>query len=248
MLLGSEPYHTFVFGSLGQTTESMRKSAFFQWFHMVETERRPEWPSHAARFRPSGEKFHDLCYLDALLGASGDLVRMELVVNRAFVDGADALFAQDLVKSFLAGALPQACQHLLTDFMREISTPGGNGETPGFQVFRGRRPAWRVQTGWSRLLLANLPLTDAPVFIVQVGPNPTGAQRTADRRKRRRRMKRTVIKRTTAILGLLTIPAAAADFLSKDLGSRISDRRSIVTGPLPFPWNESTSTFRMRLI
>lgn len=98
---------------------------------------------------------------------------MELVAKRSFIDGADNLFAQDLVKSFLIGVLPQACQHVLQDFMREITKPGGNGETPGFLVFRGPRNAWETQTGWSRLLLANLPVSDVPSFVVQVGPNPT---------------------------------------------------------------------------
>jgi hypothetical protein len=174
MLLSKEsPYYTHDFGSVGPTLESALQSEFFQWFHMEETERHPDDPGEAVRFRPSGEKFHDLCYLDVLIASRGELIRMELVVQRAFLDGTDNLFAQDLVKSFFVAVLPDACKEVLQDFMREMNVPGGNGVMPGFLVFRGRRPAWRTQTGRTRLLLANLPLTEAPVLVVQVCPNPT---------------------------------------------------------------------------
>ena len=156
----------------GRPSRRRRRLEFFQWFHLEEAERRPEEPGTLVRFRPSGEKFHDLCYLDTLISSSGQLVRMELVVQRAFINGADRLSAQDLVKSFLLGVLPDACSDVLQDFMREIVAPGGDGITPGFQVFRGREKDWITQTGWTRLLLANLPLPEGASFIVQVSPNP----------------------------------------------------------------------------
>jgi hypothetical protein len=173
MLLKDEFYYTYNFGSMGQTLETARQSEFFQWFHMEECERRPEEPGEAVRFRPSGDKFHDLCYLDTLMAPTGELVRMELVVRRAFLDGSDRLFAQDLVKSFLMGVLPDACRNLLHEFMQEIIVPGGDGVTPGFLVFRGRQSEWRTQTGWSRLQLANLQLPEGASFVAQVGPNPS---------------------------------------------------------------------------
>jgi hypothetical protein len=173
MLLGNGPFYTYCFGSMGQTLATSRQSEFFQWFHMEETERRPEEPGMLIRFRPSGDKFQDLCSLDILSVPSGELVRMELVVQRTFIDGTDHLFAQDLVKSFLMGALPDACKHVLQDFMREIVAPGGDGIAPGFQVFCGRQKDWSTQTGWTRLLFANLSLSQGPSFVLQVGPNPT---------------------------------------------------------------------------
>jgi hypothetical protein len=97
---------------------------------------------------------------------------MELVLWRSFIEGADRHFARDLVKSFLNGALPDACREVLSDFMKDISLQGGDGKTQGFAVYRGVQTAWRTQTGWSRLLLTNLPVEDAPLFIVQVAPNP----------------------------------------------------------------------------
>jgi hypothetical protein len=174
MLLWSEPYFTYSFGSMEQTLESARKTEFFGWFHLEETERRPEKPGEVARFRPSGPKFHDLCYLDILKATSGEMVRMELVLRRAYIESRDAAFAQDLVKSFLLAALPPACQSVLQDFMREItSLPAGKGETPGFQVFRGTESAWGAQTGWSRLALVNLNLPEGPTMVVQLGPKPS---------------------------------------------------------------------------
>ena len=151
-----------------------RQTEFFLWFHLEETQRQAEKPGEAVRFRPSGPKFHDLCYLDTLIAATGELVRIELVVTRTYIDGTDGIFAQGLVKSFLLAALPDACRDILRDFTGEIAElPTGRGRTPGYLVFRGRQNAWRKQTGWSRLLLANLPLPDGPALVVQVGPNPS---------------------------------------------------------------------------
>src|SRR5271155_844858 len=162
MLLASGPYYTYHFGSLGCALETARQSAFFQWFHLVETERHPEQPGEVARFRPSGEKFRNLCYLDILMGPAGEAVRMELVVWRSFIEGPDRHFARDLVKSFLRDALPDACRDVLQDFIKDIGFQGGDGGTPGYGVYRGVQPAWREETGWSRLLLTNLPLAVAP--------------------------------------------------------------------------------------
>ena len=173
MLISSKPYYTYSFGSMGTTLETARADGFFQWFHLEETERRVEEPGEVARFRPSGEKFRELCYLDVLMAPSGRLVRMELVVLRRFIDGRESLFAQDLIKSFLQATLPLACQHVLTDFMREIDLPSRGGSTEGFLVFRGSRASWETITGWSRLILANLLLQGEAVLVVQVGPNPS---------------------------------------------------------------------------
>jgi hypothetical protein len=173
MLLWSEPYYTYSFGSMEQTLETALQTEFFKWFHLEETERRPEAPNESVRFRPSGPKFHDLCYLDILTSGGGAMVRMELVARRDYVDGRDGVFAQDMVKSFLLAALPAACQAVLADFMREITAlPAKSGATPGCQAFRGLQSAWSAQTGWSRVVIANLHLPEGPTLVVQVGPNP----------------------------------------------------------------------------
>jgi hypothetical protein len=172
MILETKPYYTHTFGSMGNTLETARKTGFFRWFHMAESDRRPEEPGELVRFRPAGDKFHDLCFLDILMAPGGEFVRMELVVKRSFIDGPDSLFAQDLVNSFLHAALPDACQSLLEDFISEINTPAGDGQTPAFQVFKGRQDAWSKQTGWSRLHFANLSVAEVPSFVLNVGPNP----------------------------------------------------------------------------
>jgi len=173
MLIPGKPYYKYSFGSMGTTLQTSRETGFFQWIHVEETERRVEEPGEVARFQPSGEKFHGLCYLDILMGPGECLVRMELVVRRSFIDGRDSLFAQDLIKSFLRATLPMACQDVLTDFMSEIDLPSRGGSTEGFLVFRGSRSSWEVTTGWSHLILANLLLQEERVLVVQVGPNPT---------------------------------------------------------------------------
>jgi hypothetical protein len=178
VLLGTKPFYTHSFGPMGETLETALRTNFFQWFNLEETDRRADAPGEAVRFRPSGGKFHDLCYLDVLLAPGGQLVQMELMLQRAFLDGADHLFAQDLVKSFLLAALPDACRDKLQDFVSEISAIGGSGETPGYLVFLGSRKDWKVQTGWTNLMLANLTVSETPSFVVHVSANPSAPNAT----------------------------------------------------------------------
>jgi hypothetical protein len=41
---------------MGETLETALQTEFFKWFHLEETERKPEEPGEQVRFRPSGEK------------------------------------------------------------------------------------------------------------------------------------------------------------------------------------------------
>lgn len=161
---------------MGHTLDTATQTEFFQWFHLQPAERRREAPGAVVRYRSEGDKFHDVCYLDLWITPAGELARMELALNRTFVDGPDGLHAQDLVKSFLTSALPAACKDTLPDFMAEISCPSAvgftPGRTPGYAVFLGRKARWKKQTGWSRLRLLNTTLSGVSSFAVQVMPNP----------------------------------------------------------------------------
>lgn len=172
-MLIAGPYYTHSFGAMGETLDSARGTKFFEWFHLEETERHVERPGEVIRFRPSGEAFHALCYLDVLATGTSKMILLELVVARSFLDGSNHLFAQDLVKSFLFGSLPDACRSLLSDFLAEMNVPGGEGKSPGYNVFRGRQNEWLAETGWSRLVLANLNPAQIPSLVVHVGANPT---------------------------------------------------------------------------
>jgi hypothetical protein len=178
MISPSQPFYTYCFGRFGRTLVSARQTGFFEWFHLVETEQTSEKPGRVTRFRPSGEKFRNFCHLDVLADPGGALVQMELVLSRAFIDGRDRLFAQDLVKSFLVAALPDACQHLLGNLMSELKTPATRGGTPGFLVFAGRRDTWSTRTGWSRMAFNNVMLNGERLFAVSVCPNPEAPNAT----------------------------------------------------------------------
>ena len=178
MLSKRYPFYTYCFGQMGRTLATARQTGFFQWFHLVPTEQTMEQPGQLTRFRPEGETFHDLCFLDVLEDSSGALVQMELVVLRTFIEGRNGIFAQDLVKSFLVAALPDACQHVLTDLMREFNSRTASMETPGFLVFAGRRDTWSTRTGWSRLSFENVALNDQQAFVLSVCPNPRAPNAT----------------------------------------------------------------------
>jgi hypothetical protein len=188
MIRASQTFYTYWFGKMGRTLETARRTEFFERFHLVSIDRTPQEPGQVTRFRPSGEKFRKSRDLDILEAAGGQLVQMELRLSRPFIDGRDHLFAQDLVKNFLVAVLPDACQHLLKDFMQEIKTPGAPGNLPGSLVFAGKRDAWATQTGWSRLSLSNVALDVQPAFVVRVWPNPDAPNATRVGGKSSRRM------------------------------------------------------------
>ena len=166
------PFYTHVFASLGSTLETARRSDFFARFHLQQTEQHAEQPGERVTFRPAGGKFRDLCQLQVLLASSGEMVRLELIVVRSFIEGNDGLFAQDLVKSFLNAALTDACKEQLRDFVSEMNEPGRNGETIGYTSFRGRSREWASETRWSRLRLTNVVLPEGASLRVQIEANP----------------------------------------------------------------------------
>jgi hypothetical protein len=180
-------HYTYKFGSLGQTLQTAAQTEFFGWFNLEPTERRIEPPGAVVRYRPSGSSFRGLCSLDATISPADELVRLELSLDRSFVDGPDGLFAQDLVKSFLLAALPDACKDSMPDFLAEICEPGGDGRSPGYLVFRGRKRSWRFQTGWSRLCLCNTTSADVATLIVRLMPSPEApnAKLVGDPQKKR---------------------------------------------------------------
>ncbi len=165
-------FYNYSFGSMGRTRETALQSDFFRWFHLEVDDHRAQEPGQRTTFRPTGEAFHKVCSLETLETQQGELVQMDLVVQRSFLDGRDDLYAQDLVKSFLVALLPDACQYTLRDFMQEIQTPRGIGCTPGWLVVRGERKEWAVQTGWSRLSLENVELPEGLSLVVSLCPNP----------------------------------------------------------------------------
>ncbi len=168
------PFYTYSFGSLGGGLRTATGSDFFRWFHLVEVERQAvDDCATRIRFRPEGGRFRDSCYLDAISSTTGELICLLLALRRRFVDGGDGIFAQDLVKSFLLAALPDACQSVLADFVAEMAVPNpAHGQTPGFLVFRGDRARWRSESGWSLLMLANVQEEGEPWLSVQLRPNP----------------------------------------------------------------------------
>jgi hypothetical protein len=172
MISERPPFYTYCFGSMGRTLETAQQTSFFVWFHLVQTEVTLQPPGQVTRFRPSGEKFHDLCYLDVLESTAGELVQMELVVLREFIDGRNHIFAHDLLKSFLLAALPDACQDVLSDLIQEFVSLDLPGRVPGALVFNGRRDRWETKTGWSILSMSNVMADDQPAFVVCVRPNP----------------------------------------------------------------------------
>jgi hypothetical protein len=173
VLFASAPFYNYSFGSLGRTLETACLSEFLRWFHLRESSRTPDPPGECIEFHSAGEKFRDLWHLEIRSALGGEMVCVNLIVRRSFIESNEGLFAQDLVKSFLFAALPDACRSALHDFMAEMNEPYRNGETLGYTTFRGRHPEWHAETGWSRLVLANTMLSQGTSLVVQVSPNPT---------------------------------------------------------------------------
>jgi hypothetical protein len=140
------------------------QTEFFRRFHKEETERRPEEPREEVRFLPFRRKIPRTLLPGRFDGSPGELLRMELVVRR------DRHFAQDLVKSLLLAALPDACRAVLKNLIEEMTDfSGGKGVTPGYLV---RTAAGVESEDWLDASIANLPLKVAASLVVQLYPNP----------------------------------------------------------------------------
>ena len=158
-----------VFGNLGTNLETAAQTALWEWFHLEQTRRE----NGICRFQPNGPAFHSLSYLDVAVNETDEMRALALGVQRGFIDGGNAPFARDLVKSLLYAVFPLADCEPVTRLIRELesefggsrpilvakdgpgSVPVGRPSDP-YRVFLGQSRYCAVQAGSLRLELENL--------------------------------------------------------------------------------------------
>jgi hypothetical protein len=164
---------SMILPTLGATLDESRRSDFFKWFHLepsctpASAESGRAW--HC--FRPSGPAFRPLVELDLLVTAPGEIATAVLGIDRAFIDGDQALFAADIAKSFLGWAVPLSARGRMQRLIANIADPaayGGNvlvgrnyrkpppDDTGGYEVFRGRADAKAIDAPGVAVSLVNV--------------------------------------------------------------------------------------------
>lgn len=159
-------------GLLWKSIEDAQQTEFFRWFQLVETSRaKGKGGRIVVRFRPSGEKFHDLVAVDAAVDRH-IIMSIDLLLARSFIDDArDGIFARDIAKSLLRAAPPDADRAALSGMANEIEFahdyplivgPGYRPPalpphpSPGFQTYLGRRDSYEQAFSESRLRLEQI--------------------------------------------------------------------------------------------
>jgi hypothetical protein len=120
--------------------DDAKQTDFFRWFSFAETGTARDADGNAVvSFRPSGEKFHRLVKLDAVLDGQGCIDSLRLSLAKSFLDdNQDGLFARDITKSFLRSALPPPDDRTVASLADEIEwrhdfpviTPASNVAPP----------------------------------------------------------------------------------------------------------------------
>jgi hypothetical protein len=175
------------FGNFGKNPEDAKKTEFFRWFHLEQTEAASQQDGgRVISFKPSAPKFHHLVTVKVTTAAGEVLRGMELVVHRSFInDPQDGIFARDIAKSFLLAGLAAPRDRETTDLINEIqyrnvsSMPILRHEsvkepklpekpTPGYLTYSGQQPSFEHPVPGFLLRLENKKLGEVPVLVVSI--------------------------------------------------------------------------------
>lgn len=168
------------FHSFGETRHSAEQSGFFKWFMLDPVAAdKPAPHKFAAHYRPNGPAFHDLTEFIVVDDEEDRLQSLELRLAREFIDHPrNGLFARDIAKSLLRGAIDEPDATALADLANEIEFPRHpvvpvitartaevalpDQPTPGYQVFLGKRGRYEQRLGSNVLVLENYVRESAP--------------------------------------------------------------------------------------
>jgi hypothetical protein len=188
------PLHAATLGNFGENLEQAKKTEFFSWFHLEQTEAKPQDGKQVVSFKPSGRKFHHLVTVTMTTAAGERLQAVELVLLRSFIDSSpDGLFARDIAKSFLLAGLAAPRDQEAADLINEIQYRGVSGmtalrhesvkepklpekPTPGYLTYSGQHPSYEHPVPGFLLRLENTTRKGVPVLVVSIRSQQGKAQ------------------------------------------------------------------------
>ena len=158
----------------GRKLSQERDSDFFRWFHLAPTGvSSPGDNGQWIVFRPESAEFGSLVEVAALTDPDGVIHAAQLSVARSFIDGRNAPFARDIVKSFLTWAAPTQRTKELALLIAHLedprlsargtvfvgpdapNTPAEPDRTGALDVYLGRRDEAAFDAGSLRLRFSN---------------------------------------------------------------------------------------------
>jgi hypothetical protein len=112
------------FGVFGNRLDDAKKTDFFAWFHLEQTEEARHSAGHrVVAFRPRSPQFGPLVSLDITIDASDRMLALDLRLLRRFIDdNRDGAFARDIAKSFLRSAAPAMDMPLIGGLVNRIES------------------------------------------------------------------------------------------------------------------------------
>lgn len=173
---------------IGERLEEMKKTDFFTFFNLKESDRSKDKEGHTViNFRPgrSGE-FPDVVTVSVTLDNDEQrILNMGLMLARSFIDNpTKAIFARDVAKSFIRVAIPEADEPAINDLANEIEfpkeLPGYTIErarpdpklpaqpTPGYLVYLGKRKIHTQQFSKSFLSLTNVKAGEVDALVIAI--------------------------------------------------------------------------------
>jgi hypothetical protein len=161
----------FVANLLGMRLGDLAGTAFFQWFHLGEVERRNIDGGVCVSYRPTGDKFRTRVLVEVEADAREIATGVALWLERGFIaDRFDGAFARDIAKSFLRDVPAADAAEAIADlanlvefdlgghgpvFTARRPPPLPEGPVPGYEVFRGAPGPFETTLGGARLTMSS---------------------------------------------------------------------------------------------
>ncbi len=161
----------------GRTLEAAKQTDFFLWFHLEQVSSTVAAAGNESiEFRASGPKFREFARVIARCNGTGEIVELELSLNRGFVESPrDGIFAADYAKSFLLFATPQEDRTRVQSLADEIEEGSFAGrhvimhadlprpnlpatKSAGYLTYLGKQKEFVQALGGAKLRLSNQPV------------------------------------------------------------------------------------------
>jgi hypothetical protein len=173
------------FSGFGNTLDNAKKTDFFQFFHLEQTGESSVKDGKTIVFQPSGEKFHDLVRVYMTVDSKGLIQGASLELSRSFVDSPqDGIYARDIAKSFLSGAIEPQDLDRVNNLIIEIGQPIGTDRpviahpdsvhkpdgppSMGYRVYLGKENLLELPLPHGQTLRMENPASKPPVLKISL--------------------------------------------------------------------------------
>jgi TIR domain-containing protein len=155
---------------LGDWLEEFKKTGLFTFFHLQQTDSIKDGAQHSTViFKPTARQFRALVTMKVSVDEEDDILGMELVIAKSFMNSQDSPFARDIAASFLRLAIPQQDLASILPLVKAVrSNEDPDPFQSAYKTFSGTQRVYRQELAESKLRFENLNVGEIDSLTISV--------------------------------------------------------------------------------